>query len=69
MNDDKDETIDYILEDKNYEVDSYYDNNEKQFSNYIKKTYNRFRELFDSRNEELWNKIKREIDLVLWNNM
>ena len=29
----------------------------------------RFRELFDSRNEDLWNKIKREIDLVLWNNM
>jgi hypothetical protein len=66
---DKDETIDYILEDKNYTVDSYYDNNEQQFSEFVKKTYGRFRELFDSRNEDLWNKIKREIDLVLWNNM
>ena len=66
---DKDETIEYILEDKNYAVDSYYDNNEQQFSDFVKKTYGRFRELFDSRNEDLWNKIKREIDLVLWNNM
>lgn len=66
---DKDETIDYILEDKNYAVDSYYDQNELQFSDFVKKTYGRFRELFDSRDEALWNKIKREIDLVLWNNM
>ena len=65
---DKDETIEYILEDKNYAVDSYYDNNEQQFSDFVKKPC-RFRELFDSRNEDLWNKIKREIDLVLWNNM
>ena len=66
---DKDETIDFILEDKNYAVDSYYDNNEQQFSDFVKKTYGRFRELFDSRDEALWNKTKREIDLVLWNNM
>ena len=66
---DKDETIDYILEDKNYAVDSYYDQNELQFSDFVKKTYGRFRELFDSRDDALWNKIKREIDLVLWNNM
>ena len=66
---DKDETIDYILEDKNYAVDSYYDNNEQQFSDFVKKTYGRFRELFDSRDEALWNKIKREIDFVLWNHM
>ena len=42
---------------------------EQQFSDFVKKTYGRFRELFDSRDELLWNKIKREIDLVLWNNM
>ena len=66
---DKDETIDYILEDTNYTVDSYYDTTELQFSKFVKKTYGRFRELFDSRDEPLWNNIKREIDLVLWNNM
>ena len=52
------------LEDKNYAVDSYYDNNEQQFSDFVKKTC-RFRELFDSRNEDLWNKIKRN-GQVLW---
>ena len=66
---DKDETIDYILEDKNYAVDSYYDRNEAQFSDFVKKTYGRFRELFDSRDGELWKQITRDIDLVLWNNM
>ena len=66
---DKDETIDFILEDKNYAVDSYYDTNEAQFSSFVKKTYNRFRELFDSRDNELWKQITRDIDLVLWNNM
>ena len=66
---DKKETIEYILEDKNYEVDSYYDENEEDFSNFVKKTYNKFRELFDSRDTSLWRKIKRDIDIVLWNNM
>ena len=66
---DKNETIDYILEDKNYAVDSYYDRNEAQFSDFVKKTYGRFRELFDSRDGELWKQITRDIDLVLWNNM
>jgi hypothetical protein len=66
---DKNETIDYILEDKNYAVDSYYDTNEANFSNFVKKTYGRFRELFDSRDNELWKQITKDIDLVLWNNM
>lgn len=62
----KDKTNDYILEDKNYEVDTYYDTNEKQFSIYIKKTYSRFREMFDSRDDDIWNKIKGIIS-CLWN--
>ena len=34
---DKNETVDYILEDKNYEVDAYYDNNAEEFSHFVKK--------------------------------
>jgi hypothetical protein len=66
---DKAEMVDYILEDKNYAVDSYYDGNEDDFSQFIKKTYNRFRKLFDSRDKKLWKKIKRDVDLLLWDNM
>ena len=33
---DKNETVDYILEDKNYEVDAYYDNNAEEFSHFVK---------------------------------
>jgi hypothetical protein len=66
---DKKDTVDYLLEDKNFTVDSYYDDNEQEFSQRAKKTYNNFRELFDSRDRKLWNQIKREVDLLLWNNM
>ena len=66
---DKNETVDYILEDKNYEVDSYYDNNAEEFSQFVKKTYKNFRRLFDNRDKELWKQIKRDVDFLLWNNM
>ena len=60
---------DYLLEDKNYTLDSFYDTNTEIFSKMIKKTYNNFRNLFDSRDKELWKQIKRDVDLLLWNNM
>jgi|UniRef100_A0A6C0J7L4 hypothetical protein len=66
---DKVDTIDYLLEDKNYTLDSFYDTNTEIFSKMIKKTYNNFRNLFDSRDKELWKQIKRDVDLLLWNNM
>jgi hypothetical protein len=66
---DKDATVDYILEDKNYEVDDFFDMNDTEFSHFIKKTYNDFRKLFDSRDKNLWRKIKKDINVLLWNNM
>lgn len=63
------DTVDYILEDKNYEVDSYYDLNEEEFSHFVQKTYKKFRKLFDSRDRELWKKIKKEVNILLYNNM
>ena len=66
---DKNETVDYILEDKNYEVDAYYDDNAEEFSQFVKKTYKNFRRLFDNRDKELWKQIKRDVDFLLWNNM
>tara|TARA_A100000164_G_scaffold375846_1_gene411681 strand:+ start:2355 stop:3296 length:942 start_codon:yes stop_codon:yes gene_type:complete len=66
---DKDSTVDYILEDKNCEVDDYYDLNAEEFTHFVKNTYKDFRRVFDSRDKELWKKIKRDVDLLLWNNM
>ena len=63
------ETIDYILEDKNYTVDNFYDTNTELFSKMIKQTYENFRKMFDNRDKELWKQIKRDVDLLLWNNM
>ena len=66
---DKNETIDYILEDKNYQVDNFYDTNTEIFSKMVKQTYENFRKMFDNRDKELWKQIKRDVDLLLWNNM
>jgi hypothetical protein len=66
---DKTDTIDYVLEDKNYEVDNYYDENTDEFSQFVKRTYKNFRRLFDNRDKELWKQIQRDVDLLLWNNM
>jgi len=66
---DKADTIDYVLEDKNYEVDNFYDQNSDEFSQFVKRTYKNFRRLFDNRDKELWKQIKRDVDLLLWNNM
>ncbi len=38
---DKADTIDYVLEDKNYEVDNFYDQNPDEFSQFVKRTYKR----------------------------
>ena len=66
---DKADTIDYVLEDKNYEVDNFYDTNTDEFSQFVKRTYKNFRRLFDNRDKELWKQIQRDVDLLLWNNM
>ena len=66
---DKNDTIDYILEDKNYTIDNFYDTNSEIFSKMIKQTYENFRRLFDNRDKELWKQIQRDVDLLLWNNM
>ena len=66
---DKVDTIDYLLEDKNYHVDNFYDENSDEFSQFIKRTYKNFRRLFDNRDKDLWKQIKRDVDLLLWNNM
>ena len=48
---------------------SFYDDNVKEFSQFAKKTYINFRKMFDNRDKELWKQIKRDVDLLLWNNM
>ena len=35
----------------------------------VKQTYENFRKMFDNRDKELWKQIKRDVDLLLWNNM
>ena len=68
----KDEIINEIIDNTNYEIDIHYDNTPnttEQFSNFVNKTYKRFRELYDSQDTKLWMKIKKDVDLILWNNM
>ena len=66
---DKEETMNDILMNKNYEVDCYYDSNTSKFSDFVNKTYKNFSKLFDSRDKNLWIQIKKDVDYILWNNM
>ena len=65
----KQEVIDEIIDTTNYEVDTYYDMKTEEISNFVNNTYKRFRTLFESRDKNLWTSIKKDVDLVLWNNM
>ena len=65
----KDDIINEIIDNTNYEIDTYYENKPEQFSNFVNKTYKKFRQLYDTQDEKLWSRIKRDVDLVLWNNM
>ena len=48
---DKESVIDEIIDNTNYEVDTYYDVKSEDFSKFAKKTYNRFKTMFDSRDK------------------
>jgi hypothetical protein len=65
----KDDIINEMIDNTNYEIDTHYDNTTEEFSNFANKTYKKFRELFDTQDDKLWQRIKRDVDLVLWNNM
>ena len=65
----KDEVIDQIIDNTNHEIDNYYENSEEQFSEFVEKTYQRFQELYNSQDTSLWNRIKKDVDFLLWNNM
>jgi hypothetical protein len=65
----KEDVIDEIIDNTNYEIDTYYENKPKKFTDFVNKTYKRFRDLYESNDDKLWNKIKRDVDLLLWNNM
>ena len=49
--------------------DYYYENSEEQFSEFVEKTYQRFQELYNSQDKSLWDRIKKDVDFLLWNNM
>jgi hypothetical protein len=65
----KNEVIDEIIDTTNYEIDTYYETTPEKFTEFVNKTYNRFRDLYESQDKKLWNNIKKQVDLLLWNNM
>ena len=65
----KETVIDEIIDNTNYEIDTYYENTPEKFTEFVNKTYKRFRDLYESQDKKLWNDIKKQVDLLLWNNM
>nr|QDY52103.1 hypothetical protein 3_82 [Mimiviridae sp. ChoanoV1] len=65
----KETVIDEIIDNTNYEIDIYYEKTPEKFNEFVNKTYKRFRDLYETQDKKLWNDIKKQVDLLLWNNM
>ena len=65
----KDETISELVNDKNYEMYKFYENNKDKFNDTQKRRYEKFQEKIDLEDKTVNKNIKNETDLIFWNHM
>ena len=66
---DKDETLDMLLGDKNYQLDDYYEKNKSKFTEAQIHRFNNFQEKIGESDKQVNQNIVKDTDLVFWNNM
>ena len=64
----KKETIQQLIDDKNYILDDYYENNKEQFDDIFQKRFERFRNKVDEVDKNLLREMYEDIELILFNN-
>ena len=64
----KKETIQQLIDDKNYILDDYYENNKDQFDDKFRKRFERFRDKVDEFDKNLLSELYDDIELILLNN-
>jgi hypothetical protein len=64
----KKDTIKQLINDKNYILDDYYENNKEQFDDIFQKRFERFRDKVDEVDKNLLREMYEDIELILFNN-
>lgn len=66
---DKNETIDELIGDKNYQMDKFYCENKNLFDNIHQKRYETFQSKISREDRTLMKNLKNGTDIIFWNNM
>lgn len=64
----KKETIQQLIDDKNYILDDFYENNKDQFDKKFQKRFEKFRDKVDDFDKNLLREMYDDIELILFNN-
>ena len=65
----KKETLQLLIENKNYQLDTYYENNKEKFDNGKQKRFENFQEKLSIEDKKVTDAIKVDTELVFWNSM
>lgn len=66
---DKKETLQLLIEDKNYQLDKYYEDNKEKFDNTKQRKFENFQEKLSIEDKKVNHEIKMDTELVFWNSM
>ena len=58
-----------LIENKNYQLDTYYENNKEKFDNGKQKRFENFQEKLTIEDKKVTDAIKVDTELVFWNSM
>ena len=65
----KSETIETLLQDKSYQLDKFYEENKEEFKKIYQDRYDKYINKFNNEDKELLMSLRKETELLFWNNM
>ena len=65
----KKETLQLLIEDKNYQLDKYYEDNKEKFDSRKQQKFENFQEKISIEDKKVNHEIKMDTELVFWNSM
>ena len=65
----KKETLQLLIEDKNYQLENYYENNKEKFDSTKQTRFESFQEQVNIEDKKVSDNIKKDTELVFWNSM
>ena len=65
----KKETLQLLIEDKNYQLENYYENNKEKFDSAKQNRFESFQDQVNIEDKKVTDNIKKDTELVFWNSM